>query len=655
MYQATSAAIASHSPNSARNLATASTSSDPRHKAKLAAWLAKRRKNALLHAAEETGRTDLSHAPRAHSQDNVVKPQLGLLGNEAEITFRTLGVPAGISRALQDVFKATVPSESQRAFLPVALSHSDIFLKDVTGTGKSLGLVTAVLSKPQPTLSLPTPSGKLHSQRYINTLIMVPTRELAIQLTTWIRDLSQKVKPEDYAKLVQCCINGVEEDRQAEQLKETVPRILIGTPVRLLALYERKAFDASRIQMLVLDEVDRLVTANERYGTVNVRFKRLVHPLAGETLLAKLIADRTAAMKDATRTRSTGRTGYRKAHVVKNDPTLDPAARRMQVIACSATLNNPLRRDLAKFKAWLKDPVLLDMKGRTTTPSGIKHRCLVFNEMGASSLLQQTGDLEDFTSESLSGMPSLLDPTCSAPENTHVKNKEADTSSPPSSPPSTPRVHAPALPDASDAILETIARICHDEDVTSGLVFVHSSVSQQDLVDRLGELGLKPERLMNFVDYERHTMTESSSSPPPPWDDAVAEAEEGDSEPHSDEDVVGIDGGVRSGGDVYDATQSPIARYKGHGTPRPFATFLSGQRRLMVLTEYEARGLDLPNATHVFVLGPPSSPASYVHMAGRTGRNGREGQAIVLVGGSRFEDRMKGLYHLLRIKLESGK
>ncbi|KAJ3174513.1 hypothetical protein HDU87_007104 [Geranomyces variabilis] len=584
-----------------------------------------------------------------------VSAQIGLLGAES-VDFAMLGVSPAIAVALRDVFGATVPSESQRAFLPSALSHSDVYLKDETGSGKSLAIITAVLSKQLLPLYTPQPgsdeSAKLHEKRYLTTLIMVPTRELAVQLTCWIRDLSPHVRPADHSKLVQCLINGVDEEVQFNLLKATTPRIIVGTPVRLAALHQRRAFDASRLQTLVLDEVDRLVNATDRYETVSQKFKSHVHPLAGEVFLDRLFKERAAAMKAAATPmiRPHNKWGAkgpaRPKRGVDRRANMDPAAKRMQVIACSATLNNPLRRQLTKFKGYMKEPVLLDMKGTTRSPDSLIHRCLVFDSLGNTRNLEQP----DVPLASLAASTHFAQPKSSpapksqSPEGSglrHTKSSQAPLEHPSDS------SFLPALADSADEIIETVAKICHAEKVERALVFVHSSVSQSDLVDRLTALGLKAAKLMNFVDYEGQTVRGGDSTV------AAPTAEVGNSDADLGEVSPTQTGEVRHENDVLDAeptAESPDTASSSK-LPRPFAAFQSGRRNVIVLNEYEARGLDLPTVSHVFILGPPSSPASYVHMAGRAGRYGKEGHAITMIGGDRYEKRLLGLYHLLRIKL----
>ncbi|KAJ3153110.1 hypothetical protein HDU89_000738 [Geranomyces variabilis] len=636
-----------------RRLLAVSTTSTPKLAAKAvspATWAEQNRYN-----PNDEGPTHPQEARSVESGSREVSAQVGLLGAES-IDFARLGVPPPISAALRDVFGATVPSETQRAFLPSALSHSDVYLKDETGSGKSLAIITAVLSKQHVPLYVPQPgideSAKLHEKRYLTTLIMVPTRELAVQLTCWIRDLSPQVRPADHSKLVQCLINGVDEEVQFNLLRATTPRIIVGTPVRLAALHQRRAFDTSRLQTLVLDEVDRLVNATDRYETVSQKFKSHVHPLAGEVFLDRLFKERVAAMKAAATPtiRPHNKWGAkgpaRPKRGVDRRANMDPAAKRMQVIACSATLNNPLRRQLTKFKGYMKEPVLLDMKGATRSPDSLIHRCLVFDSLGNARNLEQPevplaslAASTHFTRPMSSAAPANKPPEESGSRNTISSQAPLQHSSDSS--------FRPALADSADEIIETVAKICHAEKVERALVFVHSSVSQSDLVDRLTALGMKAAKLMNFVDYEGHTVRGGDST-------AVAATTEGSNNTaESCEASVTQTGNTPHENDVLDAepTNESSDTASSSKLPRPFAAFQSGRRNVIVLNEYEARGLDLPTVSHVFILGPPSSPASYVHMAGRAGRYGKEGHAITMIGGDRYEKRLLGLYHLLRIKL----
>jgi superfamily II DNA/RNA helicase len=80
---------------------------------------------------------------------------------------------------------------------------------------------------------------------------------------------------------------------------------------------------------------------------------------------------------------------------------------------------------------------------------------------------------------------------------------------------------------------------------------------------------------------------------------------------------------------------------------------------LWIATEFSARGIDLASVSHVFILGKPGSIASYLHMAGRTGRLGpngklRPGKVISLVRDhGRSETKMINMYNLMNIDVAS--
>ncbi|KAK9768548.1 hypothetical protein K7432_000757 [Basidiobolus ranarum] len=72
-----------------------------------------------------------------------------------------------------------------------------------------------------------------------------------------------------------------------------------------------------------------------------------------------------------------------------------------------------------------------------------------------------------------------------------------------------------------------------------------------------------------------------------------------------------------------------------------------------VATEHIARGIDIPNLTHVFIVGLPSSPTSYLHMAGRSGRMGKPGKVITLIGDyGKMEEKARSMYQLLGIRVK---
>ncbi|KAI9315346.1 P-loop containing nucleoside triphosphate hydrolase protein [Dichotomocladium elegans] len=94
---------------------------------------------------------------------------------------------------------------------------------------------------------------------------------------------------------------------------------------------------------------------------------------------------------------------------------------------------------------------------------------------------------------------------------------------------------------------------------------------------------------------------------------------------------------------------------------REFATFPRDSERtpIWIATDFSARGMDIPDVSHVFILGEPASATGYVHMAGRTGRlghsnkhHGSAGKVITLVEDKgRAEERMRNMLNLVNANL----
>ena len=410
------------------------------------------------------------------------------------------------------------------------MSGSDVFIRDLTGTGKTLGLVLAAL-------------GKAYSSEtaHLQTLILVPTRDLALQVTAWIRSLQPHVQPQHMSSVVQCLVSGVDMQVQSELLKN-VPKMVVGTPVRTLELFESGVLDVSRLQLLVMDEVDRLVKVPTRYTTVKEKFKANVHPPAGQILLDKIVQKRHASKDKALK---------------EADQDLEKK-KRLQVVVCSATLNHAIKRFFMQ-REWIgKDPALVDTTGKLQAPDTLTHYAYAVTPEGLYSL--------DWSRE-----PEEVDTTQATKEET-MDNTLSDWDN--------------TFSDTDRPVLDSMVHLIHSHSIPSGFIFAHASVSIRKLVEDCQALGLDAGRLMDVTDYTHESIQGSEKRQVPKW---------------------------------------------------------------IVLTEHEARGLDLPLANHVFILGVPSSPASYLHMSGRAGRAGRQGKVMTLLGGHKFSLRFGKMMKLLNI------
>jgi ATP-dependent RNA helicase RhlE len=150
-----------------------------------------------------------------------------------------------------DILKAVleqgydVPSPIQAQAIPAVLEGRDLMAAAQTGTGKTAGFtlpILEILSK-----------GKLARANQVRTLILTPTRELAAQVQASVANYGK------YLPLRSTVVfGGVKINPQMMKLRQGVD-ILVATPGRLLDLYNQKAIKFDNLEVLVLDEADRML------------------------------------------------------------------------------------------------------------------------------------------------------------------------------------------------------------------------------------------------------------------------------------------------------------------------------------------------------------------------------------------------------------
>ena len=159
--------------------------------------------------------------------------------------FSNFGLEDEILRAIQQA-GYTRPTPVQAAAIPKVLQGQDVIAIAQTGTGKTAAFVLPMLQR----LSLCIRQGQL---RGIKALILAPTRELAVQIMANIRAYGQHLPIR-----VAAIHGGVDEAAQIKALHKGV-HIVVATPGRLLDLLERRKIDFELLDMLVLDEADRML------------------------------------------------------------------------------------------------------------------------------------------------------------------------------------------------------------------------------------------------------------------------------------------------------------------------------------------------------------------------------------------------------------
>lgn len=127
----------------------------------------------------------------------------------------------------------------QEQALPLALSGHDVVGHARTGSGKTLIFAITILQR-------------IHEGRAgVQALVVVPTRELALQVTTEIRKLAPR------GAKVAAVYGGASIERQVAELRHG-SQVVVGTPGRLLDLMKRQELSLSHVSILVLDEADRM-------------------------------------------------------------------------------------------------------------------------------------------------------------------------------------------------------------------------------------------------------------------------------------------------------------------------------------------------------------------------------------------------------------
>ena len=142
-----------------------------------------------------------------------------------------------------------IPTPVQAGAIPPALEGADILATASTGTGKTLSFLIPMIQKMDNT-SVPSTKGK---RGPIRALILLPTRELAMQ----VLEAYHKLVPATKNDAVLVC-GGLSEGNQLDQLSRG-PRLVVATPGRLEDYLRRRAIRLDEVEMLVLDEVDRML------------------------------------------------------------------------------------------------------------------------------------------------------------------------------------------------------------------------------------------------------------------------------------------------------------------------------------------------------------------------------------------------------------
>ena len=271
------------------------------------------------------------------------------------MSFSSLGLSDAIVRAVTEA-GYTSPTPIQQQAIPAVLNGGDLLAGAQTGTGKTAGFTLPILHR----LSTDAKGAAITSNttaRPIRALILTPTRELAAQVEESVRIYGK------YTKLNSTVIfGGVGINPQIKQLKHGVD-ILVATPGRLLDHMEQRTVNLSHVEILILDEADRMLDM----GFIRDIKKVLaaLPPKRQNLLFSATFSDEIKALADG----------------LLNKPAMIEVARRNSAVEVIAQLIHPVDRDK-------KHPMLSHL-----IKSNNWSQVLVFTRTkhGANKLVEQLG------------------------------------------------------------------------------------------------------------------------------------------------------------------------------------------------------------------------------------------------------------------------
>lgn len=233
------------------------------------------------------------------------------------MSFQELGLSDAIVRAVNE-YGYTTPTPIQAQAIPAVIKGGDLLAGAQTGTGKTAGFTLPILQRLS--TSSVTPKNKT-DKRPIRTLVLTPTRELAAQVEESVSTYGK------YTNLNSGVIfGGVGINPQIKLLKNGVD-ILVATPGRLLDHHQQGTIDLRHIEILVLDEADRMLDMGFIHDIKKVL--AILPPKRQNLLFSATFSDDIKALADR----------------LLNNPAMIEVARRNSTVEVIAQKVHPVDRD----------------------------------------------------------------------------------------------------------------------------------------------------------------------------------------------------------------------------------------------------------------------------------------------------------------------
>ncbi|KAJ1734637.1 hypothetical protein LPJ61_000967 [Coemansia biformis] len=505
----------------------------------------------------------------------------------------------------------------------------------------------------------------------LNTMFVVPNRELALQIEKWAGDLLDHAYPAaPRAKYIQRFVSGTEyESRQVGVLKRHgLPAIVVGTPRCLLEMVENESDDAKLLPIapgllrwlaeapqqddaeylkrlkrvhglcrqgrekdsagafrglrrLIVDEVDQILRLPGKYAPRKEKKLRLDKPRPGQQLVDRVLL---------------GVCGFSRVRELLERVTAAAAREASKALAAAAAANDNSsgkQRPKSNAKGWRKDSdaalgLAMDKRpaAEPESPAVLQLRSLC-HLVGPRSLqvVALSATVNDAASEWMRTHGWM------SSEPIRIDNEEA-------------RVVVPRQTVHYCLVIENgeTVRNIRPKDKTRAAGETQPTGAKEKPSSDMAEAPERPA-------HEQVSMMELMA-------EAAANAMENLQPRGAVIIFTRSDASTTKFGHVLEkygiGAQDIMARFDPE-IQKLIQQKQLEERRVFIATEEAARGIDLPDASLVLILDIPKSAASYAHMAGRAGRYGRQGAvlSVVPIGHmGHFESKMRGIFSQLAIQ-----
>lgn len=490
-------------------------------------------------------------------------------------TFEATGVDEFVLRALKDAFPhIKEPTPVQREFIPAILGGKDVLLQDKTGTGKSLGLLLALLSKQRaaryelPKYWKKRAAKSLEAKEAITAIVIVPHNDLAHQFANWVK--SMHLSPSSTVLRTLLKDPEISLDDQLARIAKVPPHILVTTPNALQACWKtaKKTLTLDSVSTVVLDEADHLLRVPSNNTPLSVQRRWRKHPPVVRDMLTEIFKLRPKSNDQA---------------LAQPSQTSPPPSPPIQLVLVSATLRPAVRKFLYLETKWLSQKpgqtvTIESTKAMDPRNDPVRHYGLFVDVSGRVRNIMDPEAAYDMNREE--AMASDLEDVLPHSEISE-EGQDAETSTALSSVPESLLWGRNRLP---PQLLDAIVSIFVFDVPQFALLVIPSEASAKGTVEDLAELGVKAVNLDEFIQSPRKTMHELGVRTKRP--NFSLPITEGDEENKNAEE---------------EAMDDPV---------------------MLVAVQSAVRGIDLPLLSHVFIAGVPESEVDYIHLSGRVGRMG---------------------------------